>query len=123
VWARLLTKRKPIISDLCIRDEFFPDPGCRVYFLVRFSYNILRIVFLLSFQLIIIAPETVRSKKLVGFISLLLCTGIVGSGIRNEKFKDLDPGSGMKNFGLRDPQNWVPEPVHKMGRQSMLILL
>jgi hypothetical protein len=70
---------------------------------VKFSYISLRIVVvLLSFLLIRIAPETI--KRLVLFLSLFIC--YVGSGIWNEKFKDPDPGSGMKSLRIRirDPE-------------------
>jgi hypothetical protein len=45
-----------------IRDEFFQDPGSRGYRVF------LRILVLLFFLLIKIVPETIRSKKKVGFI-------------------------------------------------------
>jgi hypothetical protein len=63
-----------------IRDEFFPDSGSRIpdprgMFLVRFSCSLI-------FLLIKLAPETIKSKKKVGFI------------FHPYFYEQYDPGSG-----------------------------
>jgi hypothetical protein len=70
-----------------------PGSGYRLFFGVFF----LRILVL--FLLIKLVPETIRSKKKVRFIFHPSSTGTVGSGIRcflsgirEEKFRDPDPG-------------------------------
>jgi hypothetical protein len=82
-----------------IRDEFFPDHGSRRHvFLVRFFLIIVRILVLLFFLLIRLAPKTIRSKKKVGFI---FHPSFYYSRIRDENCWDPDPGFGVKNLGIR----------------------
>jgi hypothetical protein len=99
-------------SRIRIREEFFPDPISRIQDLrsriqrmMFFGEIFLRILVL--FLLIKLVPETIRSKKKVGFIfhPSFLCT--VGSGIQCF-FTPF--GSGMKNLGIRDKN--IPDPQH-----------
>jgi hypothetical protein len=93
--------RDPVLFTpwIRIRDEFFPDPGGKVLWWDFPKLSLESLFF--YFLLIRLAPETLRSKKrfVLFFIPLFMYSRIRDEnfGIRNEKFRDPDPGSGMQH--------------------------
>jgi hypothetical protein len=77
--------------------NFFQDPDPEGMFLGEIFFDYLKILVLLLFFLIRLAPETIWSKKigLIYFSSHFLWpvgSGMKTFGIRNEKFRAPDPG-------------------------------
>jgi hypothetical protein len=52
--------------------------------------------------LTVLKPKGARKRLNLFYIPLFMYRYTLGSGIRDENLWDLDPGSGMKNLGIRD---------------------
>jgi hypothetical protein len=83
-----------------------PDPEGKFFWEIFINY--LKNLCSFNFFLIRLAPETIRSKKKVGFI---FYASFYVLRIRDENFWDPDPASGKENLGIRDKTSRIRSTI------------